>query len=433
LSLAAAEVPAVPCEQYLCGAASLSPYFTALSEIADPSRPRAVRILQLGDSHSAGESISGPWRDLLTARYGSAGRGVLPPGAPFLGFLPHGVSVAQSAGWSAVNTLNAAKRYPGRDLLFGISGFRLTAETEGAQLTLTADGQNLFTHVVVCAEVRPGGGAYRLRFGDVNTEVSLEAGVAAIRCQAFNDPRPSSTATLIAEGGAVTLTSWATFNDGPGVSLSNLGVIGAQLKHFAEAGDAAVAEELKAYQPDLIVLAFGTNEGFGTSFDPDDYAALLESQIARLRRLSGGAPILVLGAPDANTRRADLLHNAARPRLAGGAPARPPGVDIDSLLEGAPPPDAPQVNSGPGLAWYPPPALAQIRDVQRRVAAAMSVAFWDWGDRMGGPGAANRWSSANPPLQRGDRVHFTPAGGAIIARMLQSDLDDAAAAVPPTN
>jgi hypothetical protein len=80
--------------------------------------------------------------------------------------------------------------------------------------------------------------------------------------------------------------------------------------------------------------------------------------------------------------------------------------------------------------WFPPPALAWIRAIQRRVAAEEGVAFWDWAARMGGPGAAQTWAGATPPLMRGDHVHYTTEGGALVAALLQADLDAAAAQGP---
>jgi hypothetical protein len=70
--------------------------------------------------------------------------------------------------------------------------------------------------------------------------------------------------------------------------------------------------------------------------------------------------------------------------------------------------------------------LRTVRDVQRRVAAQLNVAFWDWEARMGGRCTADIWVHATPPLMRGDYVHYTVAGGKEIAQRLQDDLDKAA-------
>ncbi len=121
---------------------------------------------------------------------------------------------------------------------------------------------------------------------------------------------------ITADTRSLTITSWATFRDDGGIALSNLGVVGSQLAHFARTDDGVVAEELKAYRPDLIVLAFGTNEGFALHFDPVAFEAVLRSQITRLRLLSGDVPILLLGAPDLAQPPACIARQ--RTRSSGG-------------------------------------------------------------------------------------------------------------------
>jgi len=202
-------------------------------------------------------------------------------------------------------------------------------------------------------------------------------------------------------------------------------VVGSQLIHFARTDDAVIAEEMAAYTPDLIVLAFGTNEGFSPKFDAVAYETTLRSQIARLQRLSGGVPILLLGAPDSLTR------NAA---LRGNAPGLPLECEVPPAFLASPPlpSDAtvqplPATTTAPKGPLFAPPALADVRRIQRLVAGEMGVAYWDWQARMGGPCTARDWVQRAEPLMRGDYVHFKTGGGQEIARRLQADLDAAMA------
>ncbi len=396
---AAAPPAETACAAVLCGARALAPFFDALAARGSIDGAPPVHIIQIGDSHSAGDAISGAWRDILQGRYGAGGRGVLPPGDPYWGFLPHTVHVTQSAGWRVEATFGASAPADAGSV-FGLSGFRLSTSQAGASIALAAEPRAAFRRAIVCAVTGPDAGGYSMDLGGGALHVSL-AGPAGVACRSFEAPGPQLGAVLTNEGGPVTLLSWATFGAG-GVALSNLGVVGAQLRHFARADDGALAEELRVYAPDLLVLAFGTNEGFGGRFDGPGYEAILRGQIARLKRLSGGAPILILGAPDAETDRRALAHNA-------------------EPLPGEPAP-------GSVGAWFEPPALGRTREIQRRVAADMGVAFWDWAAAMGGPGTAQDWATREPPLMRKDRVHYTAEGGAEIARRLQADLDGGAAA-----
>jgi lysophospholipase L1-like esterase len=387
-------------ESGLSGAESLGPFFNRLDGARDVDG--SINILFIGDSHAAGDNVSGGWRELLQARYGAGGRGAMMPGRPFGGYITRGVTVEQSPGWTTQSIFDPAIRDGLAHPLFSASGWRQTATAPGARMAMLADTPDFsFTRFVVCAVSGPGQGGYALRLGDVVTHVSLDAPQTRLDChQALADQRQSQ-AEVDVESGPVTITSWGGYAGG-GVTVSNFGVVGTQIKNLEAEDDGAIAEELRAYQPDLIVIEFGTNDGFVGHFDPRDYELGLRRQIARYQRLSPvHAPILLLGAPDADTDRAELAANA---------PA----------AEGAPRP-------GPGF-WYPPPALAAVREIQRRVARSMGVAFWDWSARMGGPGMADRWANADPPLMRKDRVHYNVAGGRRIAGLLDADLEAAKAA-----
>jgi hypothetical protein len=311
-AVAATPVAAPGCVEGLCGIRALDPWFGKLARAARTEGRPPLHILQIGDSHTAGDTITGPWRDSLQLRYGSGGRGVLPPGKPWRGYFVRGMTAEMSDGWSLAATFGPGSAEPRPPM--GLSGFSLTSQRAGARIALTADAGAMFDRLVVCAIARPRAGALRVTIGGVSERMNLDSAIQRPECRTLRTPQPQFTAEVVAEGSdPVTITSWATFRDAGGVAVSNLGVSGSQLVHFARTDDAVLAEELRAYKPDLIVLAFGTNEGFSPVFRPSEYEVLLRTQIGRLRRLSGGTPILLIGAPDASSRRAVMLHNAPGP------------------------------------------------------------------------------------------------------------------------
>ena len=445
LALAGALTLSSGCVEALCNARALEPYFTKLQR-AGTHVGAPVHILQIGDSHTAGDAITGAWRDLLQGRYGSGGRGVLPPGRPYDGYYARGVQVTMSPGWSIASDFGASYRNPSPPL--GLSAFSLTSQSDGAAMTLTADGGEAFTRLTVCAIAKPGAGSLALRAGGANDMFDLGSTTERPECRTLRSDTPVIDAAITATG-QVTITSWATFADTGGVVLSNVGVVGSQLVHFARTDDAVLGEELRAYKPDLIVLAFGTNEGFAPRFASFEQEIILRTQIGRLRRLAGNVPILLLGAPDALSRRPEMRGNAGGEQAAAcgdtpiAAPVAPPAATgaladlIGRLREslGLNPalpeqPDPPEVEIAPSAAGargplFPPPGLAAARDMQRRVARSLNIGFWDWEARQGGRCSALAWVKAQRPLMRGDYVHFTSAGGREIAGRLQADLDKA--------
>lgn len=424
----AAPMPALAarCVGPVCDAERLAPLFARLAAARRGEGP-AIHIMQIGDSHTAGDAVTGAWRDLLQARYGAGGRGVLAPGRPYDGYLTRGVTASMSTGWTIGATFgkNAAPPRP----MLGISGFSMIANRPDASMTLRTDnGTTTFDRFVLCAIAGPNAGGVTVSFdGAEPSRLDFTAPEERPMCHSIDTDTAHSAVEIAAEIPGLTITSWATFRRAiGGVVLSNLGVVGSQLEHFARADDVVIAEEMKTYAPDMIVLAFGTNEGFSPRFDAVAYEAMLRSQVSRLQRLSGGVPMLMFGAPDSLTRNTALRANA--PGLPLECEAAPPflaaHVPADATIQPLPGEGAAHPARPPLFA---PPALADVRRIQRKVASEMGVAFWDWQASMGGPCAARGWVQRAEPLMRGDYVHFKTAGGREIARRLQADLDAAMA------
>ncbi len=399
------------CPDHLCDAERLRPYFAKLAEARGGRR--TVRVIQIGDSHTAGDQITGAWRTALQARYGSAGRGVLAPGRPYQGYLTRGITAAQSPGW-VVDGIFGAAWHDGAGASRGLSHYSLSTRTEGASLSLAADAGKAFDRFTVCAIHTPGAGVLTLTAGTASATVPLgDAG--GPRCTTLHTDAPVFAAALSVTGGPVTITSWATERDAGGVALSNLGTVGIQMTHLARVDDAVLGTELREYRPDLLVVAFGTNEAFSPSLTPAGFENAFRVQVARLRRFAPGVPMLLLGAPDSATRRADLRAGyegcdiGPRP-----APSLAP-IGADQPLLALIPSD-----------WSPTANLLTVQSLQRRLAHELGLAYWDWSAAMGGRCTASVWAALDPPLMRPDHVHFTSAGGREIARRLQRDLDAAA-------
>ncbi|QLC23192.1 SGNH/GDSL hydrolase family protein [Parasphingopyxis sp. CP4] len=406
-ALAATQSAPGTCTETLCYAENLAPFFAQLAE-SDRDSGDPIHIVQIGDSHTAGDNITNGWREELRRRYGHGGRGVLAAGRPYGGYLTWGVTASQTSGWEVNSIFGRGYANYGRPL--GMSGFSQTARAEGEMLGITADTPDQsFDRIILCAISEPGAGTLVMRLGFETERFELDGPERRTVCRTMDSEYPQLGASVTtADDRVVTVTSFATMMQEGGVTLSNLGVSGSQLVHIGRATDETVAAELAVYDPDLIVIAFGTNEGFSQQLSAREFEGDLRVQVNRLRRLAGrDVPILLIGAPDANTRNRGLADNAGPP---------------------VPCADPAGVNSG-GRPWYTPTLLAELRGRQRRVARDMGLAFWDWNAAMGGRCGAHRWRNRDPALMRGDHVHFNQTGGARIGQMLFADLERAATAV----
>jgi lysophospholipase L1-like esterase len=369
------------CANGICGVEALEGVFEALrtAEIGQGERP--VHILQIGDSHTAGDRITGALRAPLQARFGAGGRGVLPPGVPYAGYGPMQVEVTASDWPISVASLTGPDGAP--TLRAGLTGARSEAG-EGSALTLTAEPGAAFDRVGLCGDGGPEAGRLMLTTPEETVEADFRTPEGGPLCRTWRLAALTQTVTLRPER-VVTLHDVRIDRRGPGVVVSNLGVIGATLRDLAARDQAVVAAELAAWRPSLIILAYGVNDGFEGGADAGAYAALLRGQIDRLRGLAPGASLLVLGAPD-----------GLKSGQAGGC--------------------------GPDGSRTAPASLAVVRDVQRRVAGEAGVAFWDWQGRMGGDCSAERLATMPEPYMRPDRVHFTSQGAEWIGGVLSDDL-----------
>lgn len=375
------------CPGGLCQPEALADFFDALTATENGARGAPVHVLQLGDSHTAGDRITGAVRAALQARFGVGGRGVLPAGVPYDGYAPLQVRV-EAEDWTSAP---APPAFAAGDQLadVGLTGMQPPRLGRTPVLRITPGPGAEPSVLRVCARV----GSRETEFHVMSTGRWIHMplrqvgrGPACMRLRLGPAGQgPPGPIELRPHGAEALPYSVMLDSERPGVILSNLGVVGATLRDLAARNDAVAAAELATWRPSLIVLAFGANEGFDAALDGGTYEALLRGQIARMRRLAPGASLMILGAPD-----------ALRSGSAGGCSA-------DGMRA-------------------PPPSLAVVRDVQRRVAADLGVAFWDWHGRMGGDCSADRLALGVEPLMRGDRVHFTSAGADWIGGILAGDL-----------
>jgi GDSL-like lipase/acylhydrolase family protein len=374
---------ALPVETRLSSPEALAPFFTALE--ASKNQP-PVRILQIGDSHTANDSLSGRLRERLQARFGAAGRGWLPAGIPFRYYRPALVGVSES-GWQHETTSNS------RDLAMGLDAVAAVSQPPDATMTIASTETAGFDRFAVEFLTRPNGPAFTVAV-DGGPPVRGSTAAASPALKTFDLPleHPARQVELRTEGrDPVALLGWTVERQHAGVIYENHGTIGATVDLLGRMAPEAVSFELGERRPALLIVGFGTNEGFDDSLELGRYAARFAANLETLRRAAHGVPVLVLGAPDGN-------------RVARGcAPVA--------------------CGSGAGdCTWHEPANLAAIRDIQRRVAAQQGWSYWDWFGAMGGSCSIDRMASADPPRAARDHVHLTKSGYEGTADLLYGDV-----------
>lgn len=384
---------------------ALSAFHQALSELQGGKRTR-VTVVLFGDSHTQGDRFSGALRDLLQERFGNAGRGMLPPGKPDDDWYPLGLKVAQRGHWKS-STSNKTNFDP---VPYGMSGFMIRSTRAGSSISLEAGSKSTFDSVDIGYYRQPDGGRVEvLADGELIGEIDTSGpGYALTHAHLATHARARTLEVRAATDRPVDIANWSIDRNDPGVVLTSHGFSGAQVGIMDRWDWHNVTDELRALNPSLVLVAFGTNEGYAPLAQLESYAETYEQRLRALQRVLPDASIVAVGAPDAN----DL------PRYCGiGAqkaeqmPCRPLDADeaerYDELL-GA--------KDGRLCRWHTPPHIAYVRALQREITRRLGILFWDWGGVEGGSCGATRW--AEQGLAHKDRVHLRQEGAQISAERL---------------
>jgi hypothetical protein len=375
-------------------AKTLANFYSALTALASGRRPQPVTIVHFGDDRIADDRFAGSLRDLLGARFGTAGRGLMMPGL----YPVRGMKLDRGGQWTLTS---AAAGGPGP---FGITGARMTSASNDAWMRFTA-AQTAFDWLEVTFLMGPGYGTALVSVEGDTKPVPTRAASAnetSIRIAA------KSREVLIRPrgDGPISVLSVATGTSMPGISYSNLGLPGATAWTPGKWTPDFAANDLRKLNPDLIIVEYGTKEGFDDALDLQQYEMHLRLVLDQIREWAPQASILIAGPPD----------SARLPSYAGSTAAQvcrslnfQEAAIYDRMIE----------RSDERLArWHSPPKLDAVRIALRRAAASSGAHFWDWAKYMGGPCSIHAWASSTPPLAAPDHVSLTEAGDNRSARGL---------------
>jgi lysophospholipase L1-like esterase len=359
--------PVKPAPQAVAGienAQALETFFAALRTLATPGGDRVVRVMHFGDSHTAADYWTGRIRARLQARFGDGGPGLILPARPWRGYHHEGVDQLEGTLWPGTSL-----REKTGDGLVGCTGGALFPPQGGTFRLRAAFGEY---RVQVLGEAIP----------EVQVEPVLDPSAPILESRPWTLERPLENLPPLRLSGqsgfpSATLQELAiTFPPGSrflgldlrsghgGVIYDELGLNGAELLDLERWNPELRRALLGELRPDLLVLAYGTNDLGRTDLEPQDYVVRARALFAALKQDSGAA-ILVIGPLDRiGTRRRQV------PALKAGA--------------------------------------ARIIRALREAARGAGCAFWDARRAMGGEGSIVRLRRAG--LAQKDLVHLTGPG-----------------------
>ncbi len=351
--------------------AALVPFFEQLYRHQRGELPGPVRVLQYGDSHTAADEFSGELRALFQGSFGNGGSGFSIAGKPFTSYRRRDVKSGSSNGW---HTDGLATRTG--DGVYGLGGLSMTATAPRESVFLETDASDfeLFYYQ------QPGGGSVRLYDAGVPFDMLSTAGDARpgyYRVAASPGLHHFEVETL--ERGPVRLFGWVAENT-TGITYETFGINGAQASIATQWDPATLRDNLEHRNPDLIVLAYGTNEAGMPKWTLEAYQELFTNILREFREASPTASILVLGPPD----RAQKVKRQRQTR------------------------------------WETMARIGIIAEAQRRAALSMGCAFLDLRAEMGGAGSMQEWVKAGQAQP--DHVHFTTPGYRKLGDAVYSDI-----------
>ena len=358
---------------------ALDSFFKALNLLGAGDRvdpTPTVRILHFGDSHTAADFLSGRLRRRLQEAYGDAGPGLLLPAHPWRGYPHDGVKQAFGRHWPATSLRgsdpDAKVGLPGAALVIP-EGRRLVIRGLFADFRLHVLGPEGQTPTVEALSAVDGSGDPRpTRLMELDRLAMVNG--HALRILAPVSPTKGDELSVALTHGS-RLFGVDLHSGNPGVLYDELGLNGAELLDLERWDPSVRGFLLRAVKPDLLVLAYGTNDMGHADFDPADYQARATRLLASLKDESS-APILLVSPPDRAGWRRGSHPNAS--------------------------------------------AVARVF---RKACAEVGCAVWDAMKAMGGSGSIQRWRRQG--LVQRDLVHLTVPGYQRLADLMYRALIEA--------
>lgn len=352
----------------------LDPFFAGLLRTERNERGAVTRIVHYGDSPTTADLITADLRQMLQRRFGDAGHGVHLLAKPWAWYGHRGIEVS-AGGWQAAPVTQRGEA----DGWYGLGGVSFRGGTGAWSKFKLRGGRN--SRLVMSYAGWPGAGVVTVEAGGAPVaEVETEMAEPGVGRRTVELPVGTADVEVRVRRGPVRLFGVSFESDGPGLLYDSVGLNGvsaAAMVYFMNEGH--WANELRAARPSLIVLNYGTNESGFEKYIRTTYRDDLRKAIQRLKRAAPDAALLVMSPMDRGVREGT--------------------GEIGTIA-----------------------ALPRLVEIQREVAREEGCAFFNTFEAMGGAGTMGKWYAAEPRLVSADFIHPLPAGGRVVANLVERAL-----------
>lgn len=354
----------------------LARFYRDLADLEAGTRREMVRIVWLGDSHTAADYLTGALRTRLEKRFGVGG-----PGFVRIGVKPYRHSQVRWAcdGAWKIEPVPPPRRTLFDDGIFGLGGMRGVPDGAPAQASfeLTPGSVRGTARWQVWFSLKEGA-SFRLTLGGVSQVITQASQAPELPGAGFANISLQGAAAdkleLYTLGGSPRFYGVIAEGSQAGIVLDAVGIDGARLATALAWSETSFEAALRARAPSLVSLAFGTNEAFDAD-KIEKYRDQYRDLLGRVRVAAPEADCLIVGPPDAVA-------------VTGGS--------------------EPRVN--------------ELDQLQRSVAGELGCGYVSQLQIMGGAGGYSRWVRQTPQLARGDRLHLSAKGYEVMATAIGDEL-----------
>lgn len=378
--------------------APLQRFFRGLWGLEHQRRERHVRILWFGDSHTAADFMTGRLRSLLQRRFGNGGPGFVRIGSKHSRH--DDVQKKRDGRWWQ-RPRSPASHTVEEDGVLGISGIKARPRDAGASAYARARERKGLEQIHWELVFKPLSERVRFNVKLGNKLYPMDVSLSAAQRQLGEAKlvvRGSQLLGLRLSGardsalrisgfrGQVDVFGVYLDNATPGVTLDAMGINGARVRTHQAWHPGVFWGEVAERDPDLIVLAYGTNE-LGDAKPVEEFFRYYKDFISQARDVVPSADCLLVGPTD---------------RLG---------------------------SSGQSL-----PRARRMDDAQAKFAERLGCAYFSPLQQMLKGGGYRGWANLRPPLAGQDGVHLRVEGyWSLAAALFEQLMIDYSAFVAPAS
>lgn len=319
--------------------------------VLEQERSGVFRIVQIGDSHTAGDFFSDEVRTRLQQRLGNAGIGWVAP-ARVAG--QRAASVRYDAvGGSIRSSRKDSAVFPFGGIVFSGAGSEVKIQAASGEI----GEQN------ISLSLRSVFGEGQVIVRDFKGEQVIEANPSG-DWQYVHTKAMLPFTYVLPHDGLWEIGQIGIENGQSGITYSSMGINGSQLSHWNK-WRVDWTDDLLQMKPDLVVLAYGTNEAFNPQLNVEQTEKEWHEIIQSIKKTVPEAGIVIVGAPES-------------------------------------------LKAKNGTCGVRPEKLTQVQEMQQRIAQAEQIMFWSWQDSMGGICSMKSYMAQG--LAAKDGVHFNAKG-----------------------